>query len=88
MSNVNNKDADQPAEQAGLSLKWSQSPKTGFLVTWLIWYTPVPTIKSAFLKFPQAYMYTEVWENFLKSKISTLQLASVAEQAGLSLTWS
>ena len=25
------------AEQAGLSLTWSQSPKTGFLVTRLIW---------------------------------------------------
>ena len=25
-----------PAEQAGLSLSWSQTPKTGFLVTWLI----------------------------------------------------
>ena len=24
------------AEQAGLSLTWSQIPKTGFLVTWLI----------------------------------------------------
>ena len=27
-------------EQAGLSLTWSKSPKTGFLVTWLkIWYS-------------------------------------------------
>ena len=25
------------AEQAGLSLNWSQTPKTGFPVTWLIW---------------------------------------------------
>ena len=25
------------AEQAGLSLNWSQTPKTGFLVTWLIY---------------------------------------------------
>ena len=25
------------AEQAGLSLTWSQTPKTGFLVTCLIW---------------------------------------------------
>ena len=24
------------AEQVGLSLKWSQTPMTGFLVTWLI----------------------------------------------------
>ena len=34
---ANNKGADQP-EQAGLSLTWSQLPKTGFLVTRLIWY--------------------------------------------------
>ena len=29
------------AEQAGLSLSltWSQTPKTGFLVTWLKWFT-------------------------------------------------
>ena len=27
------------AEQAHLSLTWSQTPKTGFLVTWLILYT-------------------------------------------------
>ena len=26
------------AEQAGLSLTWSETPKTGFLVTWLISY--------------------------------------------------
>ena len=26
------------AEQAGLSLPWSQTPKTGFLMTWLIFY--------------------------------------------------
>ena len=25
------------AEQAGLSLTWSQTPKTGFLMTWLKW---------------------------------------------------
>ena len=29
------------AEQAGLSLTRSQTPKTGFLVTWLISYSPV-----------------------------------------------
>ena len=26
------------AEQAGLSLPWSQTPKTGFLVTWLNYF--------------------------------------------------
>ena len=26
------------AEQAGLSLIWSQTPKTGFLITRLIWF--------------------------------------------------
>ena len=26
------------AAQAGLSLTWSETPKTGFLVTWLYWY--------------------------------------------------
>ena len=28
------------AEQAGLSLNWSHTPKTGFLVTWLIYEPP------------------------------------------------
>ena len=30
--------ASVPA-QAGLSLPWSQTPKTGFLVTWHIWFS-------------------------------------------------
>ena len=43
MSYADNKGADQPAHplsvaaQAGLSLHWSQTPKTGFLVTRIIW---------------------------------------------------
>ena len=28
------------AEQAGLSLNWSQTPKAGFVVTWLIYEPP------------------------------------------------
>ena len=28
------------AEQAGLSLNWSQTPKRGFVVTWLIYEPP------------------------------------------------
>ena len=28
------------AEQAGLSLNWSQTPKTGFIVTWLLYEPP------------------------------------------------
>ena len=29
------------AEQAGLSLTWAKTPKTGFLVTWLLYFTMI-----------------------------------------------
>ena len=34
------------AEQAGLSLNWSQTPKTGFLPTWLSYYTCNNTVMA------------------------------------------
>ena len=34
------------AAQAGLSLTWSEIPKTGFLVMWLIWYIILQAVCS------------------------------------------
>ena len=47
------------AEQAGLSLNWSQTTKTGFLVTWLIWLmlTIVLWLKSSHYIFKRQLLW-------------------------------
>ena len=111
------------AEKTGLSLTWSQLPKTGFLVYWaLTGYSCIWGQTQTSHVCPGAIWATS-WENLFmpytnnkgadqpahprslisafvvrcldsiipllaKSKISRLQLVSVAEQVGLCPTWS
>ena len=84
------------AEQAGLSLHWSQTPETGFLVMRLTIFMSYLNNKGAdqpahpwsLISAFVVRCLDSVMSLISSTKISSFMLASVAEQANSSLTWS